>query len=376
MSDFDLETLSRKGSSSRIQTCGYLGLAAALLLGLYLTSLYNYLLFHGLAEIFSIVVAFGIFLIAWNSRRYLDNDYLLFLGISYLFVGFVDLVHTLAYKGMGFFQVPESNSATQLWITARYLQSGSLLIAPFFARRTLRPYGILAAYSLLSAALFGAIFYWRIFPDCYLEGTGLTGFKITSEYVICVVLLASLVLLLRIRDRFDKRVVQLLVLSIALTIASELAFTQYVSVYGFANLLGHYFKIISFYLIYRAIIETGFRRPYDLLFRELIQKERALEQERNFTSAILDTTASLVVVSDRYGRIVRWNRACQRMTGYTLDEAQGRAVSDLFVTPPHEPSGKEFFDKALSGQFQKEYESTVTSKDGATHLISWAGTGT
>jgi len=51
-------------------------------LGLYLTSLYSYLLFHSLAEIFSIVIACGIFMIVWNSRRFLDNNYLLFIGIA------------------------------------------------------------------------------------------------------------------------------------------------------------------------------------------------------------------------------------------------------------------------------------------------------
>ena len=40
---------------------------------LYLTSRYSYLFFHSLAEIFSIVIACGIFMVAWNSRRFIDN---------------------------------------------------------------------------------------------------------------------------------------------------------------------------------------------------------------------------------------------------------------------------------------------------------------
>ena len=82
-----------------------------ILFGLYLTSLYSYLLFHSLAEIFSIVVACGIFMITWNARRFLDNNYLLFIGIAYLFIGCFDLLHTLAYKGMGVFS---GNGATAI----------------------------------------------------------------------------------------------------------------------------------------------------------------------------------------------------------------------------------------------------------------------
>jgi PAS domain S-box-containing protein len=51
-------------------------LAAILLAALYATSLYNYLLFHSLAEVFSIVIAGGIFMMAWNTRQFLKNGYL------------------------------------------------------------------------------------------------------------------------------------------------------------------------------------------------------------------------------------------------------------------------------------------------------------
>ena len=43
--------------------------AAVMLVFLYIISRHNYLLFHSLAEAFSIVIAFCIFILAWNSRR-------------------------------------------------------------------------------------------------------------------------------------------------------------------------------------------------------------------------------------------------------------------------------------------------------------------
>jgi hypothetical protein len=69
---------------------------AVSLAGLYVLSRVNYLLFHSSVEVFSIVIAFAIFAIAWNSRRMMDSNYLLFIGIACLFVGGVDLLHTLA----------------------------------------------------------------------------------------------------------------------------------------------------------------------------------------------------------------------------------------------------------------------------------------
>ena len=173
------------------------------LFGLYLTSLYSYPLFHSLAEIFSIVIACGIFMIAWNSRQFLDNNFLLFIGIAYLFVGAFDLIHTLAYKGMGVFQGYETNLPTQLWIAARYMESISLLIAPLFLRRKLK-LNVVFLVLLSALPLCYSIFYWNIFPICFVEGVGLTPFKKISEYIISLILLASIALLLKNRREFDR----------------------------------------------------------------------------------------------------------------------------------------------------------------------------
>ena len=121
-------------------------------------TIYNYLLFHSLSEIFSIVIACGIFMFSWNAREVMENDFLLFLGVAYLFVGGMDLVHTLSYKGMGVFQGYGANLPTQLWISARYLESFSLLIAPLWFNRKLKINYIVCSYFLISIVLLLSLF--------------------------------------------------------------------------------------------------------------------------------------------------------------------------------------------------------------------------
>ncbi len=251
-------------------------LGLMLLVGLAFTSRSSYLLFHSLVEIFSIVVAWSAFMVVWSARRFIGNGYLLFLGIAFLFIGALDLVHTLAYDGMGVFPNETANIPTQLWIAARYVQSLSFLAAPLLLNRKLRLSLVVGVYALATTVLLSMIWVWRIFPDCYIPGVGLTPFKIASEYIICVLLGGALVWLYRQRATFDPNVAQLLLLSIVASIASELAFTSYVSVYDGANLIGHLFKIVAFFLIYKAIVETGVVKPYDLVFRDLKQSETAL----------------------------------------------------------------------------------------------------
>jgi signal transduction histidine kinase len=245
---------------------------------LYIVSESNYLLFHAIAEIFALVVTVGIFVFAWNAREYLDNNYLLFVGIAYLFISMIDMLHMLSYTGMGVFPWADSNLPTQLWVAGRYVGSITLLLAPFTLNRKLNVSLVFSGYALVTLLLLASIFYWKNFPVCYIEGVGLTPFKKASEFVIAFILLVSIGLLWRSREAFARYVLWLLIAGIVLKIGSELEFAAYIRVQGIHNLAGHFLRIVSFYLFYLAIIETGLKKPYSILLRQLKQNQMVLEE--------------------------------------------------------------------------------------------------
>ena len=253
---------------------------AASVVMLFFVSRVNYLLFHTVVELFSIVVAMGIFILAWNARTYHRSGALTLLGIAYLTVAGLDLLHTLAYEGMGMIPGATANLSTQLWIATRGIESVTLLLMPLWLGRQIRERLSLSVFAMVGAGVIALIFAgW--FPVCFVPGQGLTGFKIISEYVICALLLGALGALWAKRKEMDRRVSQWLAASIAFTVASEIAFTQYVSVFGLANFVGHILKVVSFFFIYKAILETGIVRPFELLFRDLKRHQASLETARD-----------------------------------------------------------------------------------------------
>lgn len=268
----------------------------AVLVGLYFTTFINYLLFHSLSEIFSIVVAFSFFMITWNSKKYIKNQYILFIGIAYLFIAILDLLHTLSYKGMSIF-TDYDFYANQLWIGARYLESITLVGAFYFlgSDKTYKPERIFISYAIITTFIVLSIFTWKIFPVCFIDGVGLTPFKKISEYIICIILIFGILLLNKNKKRFEPEIYRNLFISIIFTIMSELAFTFYINNYGFSNLAGHYFKLFSFYLIYKAIIKTGIQQPYDLIFKELNSTNKSLNKEIQFRIKIEKEHEQLIV---------------------------------------------------------------------------------
>ncbi len=329
-----------------------------LLAGLYLTSLYSYVLFHTLAELVGVAIAFGIFLFAWNSRHLIKNNYLLFLGIAYVFVSVLAIVHTLSYQGMGIFLTFSADPPTQLWIASRYMLGLSYLLAPLFLGRRINPFLVLAIYVAVTALLLLSILYWHIFPVCYVEGVGITAFKKVSEFIISGILVAAAALLWRRRDFFEQPVFRLLIFSIILTIVAELSFTQYVSVYGPANLTGHLFSVLAFYLAYQAIIVTGFRHPVELLFHDLMASEA---KYRN----IFDNASEGIFQATPAGRLLSVNPSFARMLGFDSAEELVAEVSDVGAQLYANPADRERLKATLEKENRVSgFEVEMKRRDG------------
>ncbi len=334
--------------------------------GLYLASRYSYLLFHSLVELFSIIVASAIFMFAWNSKNFSEAYFLTFLGISYLFIGAIDLVHTLSYSGMGVFQGYDTNLPTQLWIAARYEESIALLITPFMLNKKGKPEHILIVWALITLIILAAIFSPGIFPDCFIEGEGLTPFKVISEYIISGILFMSAVFFFNKRESFDPAIFKLILLSIFITILSEMAFTLYKGPYDLANLIGHYLKLLSFYLIYRATIHQVLERPYSLLFR-------TLKEERDRAQEYLEVAGVIIVVINPEGRVELINRKGCEILGFRENEIIGKNWFDNFLPERIREDIKNVFEKLMNRELElfEYYENPILTRSGEERLIAW-----
>lgn len=317
-----------------ITTTGNFGIGAQLILlmaALYLVSVYSYLLFHTLAEIISVVIAFGIFTVIWNSRKYAENDYFLIIGTAFAAAASIDVLHTLAYRGMGVFAISGANLPTQLWIAARYITGASIFAAPFLLRKQFAPKKILALYASITAAILSSIFYFKIFPAAFIEGIGLTPFKKISEYIICLLMIGGLWGLYRERHTFYKRIYHLLFLSIVGMILAELVFTLYGTVTDGLNLGGHLLKVAAFYLSYLAIVEMGIMKPYRTLFKELKDSEVALRESEGRYRTLIEYLPSGILVH-RDGVILYANPEAIKILGAQKSEdLLGKNIMDRIL---------------------------------------------
>lgn len=225
---------------------------------------YSFLAFHTFAELFAIVISFLIFAVAWSTRRLSRNNFLLFLACGYFWIGALDLIHTLVYKGMDVFVEGSGNLSVQFWISARYFEALVLLIAPIATTRSQNGYFLVTVFGTIALGLATVILTGN-FPVGFVEGEGLTKFKIYSEYLIDLILASALVALFHFGRNLSPGEKTLIAASIFMTMCAELMFTFYVDVYGVSNLAGHIFKLFSFWLIFQAVVISHLKEPYAAL---------------------------------------------------------------------------------------------------------------
>ena len=166
-------------------------------------------------------------------------------------------------------------------------------------------------------------------------------------------------------------------LSISATIISELAFTFYVSVSDLSNFIGHIFKIIAFFFIYKAIIETGLEDPFGLLLRKLKLSDESLrrkaddlEQTYSEFNQMFNASAPLRVIS-KDCEIIRVNETYLNLFRLSIEEIIGRKCYDPDLKHLGHQCDTELcsMKQIEKGNDNFEYELT-TKRDGNSKIVT------
>src|SRR5919197_3860609 len=96
---------------------------------------------------------------------------------------------------------------------------------------------------------------------------------------------------------------------------------------------------------------------------------RAFVVGESFARILTETTQSLVCVFDRDGRILLFNEACERATGYRAGEVLGRDARDLVIPPEERAAFSEFLAFVWKTGAQAPQVGHWQTKDGGRRLV-------
>ena len=262
----------------------------------------SYLPLHTALEVLSIVVAGMIFAIVWSTQSYFTAGRLLLIGVFALGVSLLDLLHALSYKGMPALVTPsDSEKAINFWLAARLLMAIGLLLCAWIAHRADSWLNRQSRYVWLGLVLLVVVcltVWFLYFPDTlprtFIDGKGLTDFKVGFEYVlIALYLLAGVGFYRHASHQCVLNAADLAVASVIFAMG-EYFFTLYGDVTDVYNLLGHVYNIIGFIFLYQGLFLRVVQEPF-----------QALKQAQASLQLTIDTLPDKLIEVSRDGTILQ-----------------------------------------------------------------------
>ncbi|MEI7012589.1 MASE3 domain-containing protein [Leptospira licerasiae] len=265
-----------------------------------------YLVFHNIAESFSIIVSMSIFGVGWFTYAQSKDKHTLFLGTACLGIALMDMMHMLGYSGMpDLFSANSPNKSTQFWIIVRFFAAISFLASAFIPNESglfkRRRWLLLSSLSVSAFAFISVTYYPDHLPVTFSTEIGLTHFKKVSEFVIIFILILALIAYWFRIPKFGWDRTKYYIYAFVFCISSELVFAVYTTVFDIYNVLGHVYKIISFCLIYRGVFISSINSPYqkvletnEKLSKSLAEKENLIREIYHRSNNTMQVIGSLV----------------------------------------------------------------------------------
>jgi signal transduction histidine kinase len=257
----------------------------------------RYIVYHNIAEFFSIMVSLSMFGVGWFTYDQSKNRHALFLGTAFLAIGFMDFMHTLGMVAMPDFITPNlPNKSVQFWVAVRLFQGAAFLASAYvYPERPIRWLSkkvLMTSALLVSVVVFtGITFFPSYMPTTFVAGVGLTPFKKFCEYLVIGLLCAATAAYWRRMERTGDRLLIYYLTAFVICIFSELVFAFYTRMFDTYNVLGHIYKVAAFSLIYYGIFKASVKAPYLRLsetgeklkgeIAERVRTEEALREAHN-----------------------------------------------------------------------------------------------
>lgn len=101
------------------------------------------------------------------------------------------------------------------------------------------------------------------------------------------------------------------------------------------------------------------------------QAEEALRQERDFAESLIETAQAIVLVLDKKGRIVRFNKYMEEISGYRLEEVKGKEWFTAFLPKRDRSNIRKLFQKAVADVQTCGNINPIVTKQGHEREIEW-----
>lgn len=236
---------------------------------------------HTLLETTGIFIALFTFILMWNQP---EESWVVSqtVGYGFLVISIFLIFHAFFYQGLGTGQGVNSGLTFKYSTLARLGEAVVFLLGSLgvsWRNRT----SWLQLFLIILLSLTLAVFIYafpQIAPKLSLTSdyiTARTTSRVVEQLVIVAILLVAVFPLSKKIKQKERISYYYLFIGLLLAIAAGICFAAYPNVYSVWYLCGHLLKITFYFLIYRGIVVTALKYPYESKYRALRYMESILD---------------------------------------------------------------------------------------------------
>jgi len=321
-------------------------------------------------------------ILLFSQFHFLRSRALLFLASGYLFTAAAAIVHALTFPGLF---APAgllgAGSQTTVWLFMVWHGVFPLLVLGYAllkgggdggAKITGSPAKAILGCALAVGAAILAVLYVTTSKNDLLP-TLLSGGHYTSTMIVVVsgVWCLSVAALLALWFRRPHSVVDVWLMVVLCAWLFDIALSAIVNVARFD--LGFYVGriyglcaasfVLAVLLVDNVALQAELSRLFDMLHRQAASdRDRFTARERLF-SAVVESSNDAIITKTLDGTITGWNRAAERLFGFTAAEAIGQRI-DIIVPPDRRGEVRDILDRIARGEAIEQHETLRLRKDG------------
>ncbi|MFN0196430.1 MAG: PAS domain S-box protein [Planctomycetaceae bacterium] len=122
-------------------------------------------------------------------------------------------------------------------------------------------------------------------------------------------------------------------------------------------------------------VRLGDARMFAGVMRDMTERQRAEEnfqREHAFLESLIETAHAIILVLDREGRIVRFNRFMEELTGFRFSEVRGQEWFTTFLPERDRERIRQLFATCLNGTPIQGHVNPIVTRTGEEKIIAWS----
>ncbi|WP_407271234.1 MASE3 domain-containing protein [Radiobacillus sp. PE A8.2] len=311
---------------------------------------------HTILELFSICMAIAIFTYGYKTFPFTKSRQLFFLSFLFFTVAFLDLLHMISFEDMPDF-ITESSMDKSVWFgtLARLVQAISLvwilLLSDKKVIKDLRIYYFASSIAIVSFIGFIIYRYEAYLPPLSIENQGNTLLKDIIGYVICALLLVTILIVIK-RYIVEKKDAYLYIaLALWSLLMAEVAFDVYSFVNDIDKILAHIFKVMGFFYIIKGFYFSTIDEA-----KEAEAQVRAVKQElHDVLREQLGIISTIVKQNGKFIHTLCDGELLYKL-GLTVEDTYNKSVDEFFVTPHNIKTVNTYLNRAWNSKEKITFE--------------------